>query len=85
MKGGKREGAGRKPGSPNKEKKVGKSSVIRVRVTDEEKATINDCLKVTGKTESDFIRDAIAHEIDSVRLCFAVAHGITGKGTKKTR
>lgn len=80
MRGGQREGAGRKPDSPNKEKKVGsKNFVVRVRVTDEEKASINDCLKVTGKTESDFIRDAIAREISSVRLAFATQHGITGK------
>lgn len=83
MRGGKREGAGRKLGSSNKEKKLdSKSSVVRVRVTDEEKAQINDCLKVTGKTESEFIRDAIAKEISSIRQSFAVAMGITGKETR---
>ena len=68
MRGGKREGAGRKPGSPNKEKKVeSKSVVIRIRVTEQGKANINDCAKALGKTESDFIRDAISKEICSVR------------------
>lgn len=85
MRGGKREGAGRKPGSSNKEKKMdAKSFVVRVRVTEEEKARINDCLKVTGKTESEFIRDAIAAEIESVTLSYAVVLKITGK-EKKTR
>lgn len=80
MRGGKREGAGRKPGSSNKGKKMdAKNSVVRVRLTDEEKASINDCLKVTGKTESEFIRSAIANEIASTRLSFAVVMGITGK------
>lgn len=61
MRGGKREGAGRKPGSPNKELKAGaKREVVRVRLSDGEKAEINRCLSITGESESDFIRGAIA-------------------------
>lgn len=83
MKGGKREGAGRKPGSTNKEPKAdAKRAVVRVRLSDEERASISDCLKVTGKTESDFIRDAISKEISSTRKSFAVVMGITGKKTR---
>lgn len=80
MMGGKREGSGRKPGSPNKKKKInGKNSVVRVRVTEEEKARVNDCLKVTGKTESEFVRDAIAAEVESITRSYAIVLGITKK------
>lgn len=61
---------------------VGKSMVVRVRVTDEEKASIVDCLKVTGKTESEFIRDAIAKEISSVRGSYATHLWIESKKTR---
>lgn len=58
--GGKREGAGRKPGSPNKELKVGaKREVVRVRLSDAEKAEIAHCISITGESESEFIREAI--------------------------
>lgn len=61
MRGGKREGAGRKPGSPNREPKTGaKREAVRVRLSDEEKAEIARCILVTGESESDFIRGAIA-------------------------
>lgn len=60
VRGGKREGAGRKPGSPNKELKTGaKREAIRVRLSDAEKAEIARCLSITGESESDFIREAI--------------------------
>ena len=83
MRGGKRDGAGRKPGSSNKEKKDdGKSFVVRIRVTEQGKANINACAKALGKTESDFIRDAIAKEICSVRDTQDWMHR---KDSKKTR
>ena len=60
IRGGHREGAGRKPGSPNKELKPGaRREAVRVRLSDEEKAEIARCLSITGESESDFIREAI--------------------------
>lgn len=68
MRGGKREGAGRKPGSPNKELKPGaKREAVRVRLSDGEKAEIARCLAITGETESDFIRGAIAMRCKKTR------------------
>lgn len=66
--GGHREGAGRKPGSPNKELKSGaKREAVRVRLSDDEKAEIARCLVITGESESDFIRGAIAMRCKKTR------------------
>ncbi len=60
MRGGKREGAGRKPGSPNKELKAGaKREVVRVRLSDEERTEALRCAEKAGESESEFIREAI--------------------------
>lgn len=68
MRGGKREGAGRKPGSPNKGLKQGaKREAVRVRLSDEEKAEIARCILITGESESDFIRGAIAMRCKKTR------------------
>jgi len=68
MRGGAREGAGRKPGSPNKELKPGaKREVVRVRLSDAEKSDVARCLIITGESESDFIRGAIAMRCKKTR------------------
>lgn len=68
VRGGKREGAGRKPGSPNKELKQGaKREVVQVRLSDAEKAEIARCLLIIGESESDFIRGAIAMRCKKTR------------------
>lgn len=68
VRGGKREGAGRKPGSLNKEPKAdAKREVVRVRLSDADKAEIIRCLLITGESESDFIRGAIAMRCKKTR------------------
>ena len=68
MRGGIREGAGRKRGSPNKElKSSAKREVVRVRLSDTEKGDIARCLILTGESESEFIRGAIAMRCKKTR------------------
>ena len=68
MRGGKREGAGRKLGSPNKKlKQDAKREAVRVRLSDAEKAEIARCILITGESESDFIRGAIAMRCKKTR------------------
>lgn len=57
MRGGKREGAGRKPGSVKDE---ARRAVVRVRLSDDERAEAVRCAKEVGESESEFIRGAIA-------------------------
>lgn len=56
MRGGKREGAGRKPGSTKDE---ARRAVVRVRLSDEERAEAIRCAEIVGESESEFIREAI--------------------------
>ena len=68
MRGGARQGAGRKPGSPNKELKVeARRAVVRVRLSDIERAEALRCAEKTGESESEFIRGAIAMRCKKVR------------------
>lgn len=56
MRGGKREGAGRKPGSTKDE---ARRAVVRVRLSDDERAETLRCAEKFGESESEFIREAI--------------------------
>jgi len=57
MRGGKREGAGRKPGS----KKTGaRNAVIKTRLTDRERAAAILCAETIGESESEYLRNALA-------------------------
>lgn len=56
MKGGARQGAGRKPGSPNKEKKDGRNVVKQIRWTEEEWQRVVDSAAGHQMTPSEFIR-----------------------------
>jgi len=68
MRGGLRKGAGRKPGSPNKEMKTdARREVARVRLSDAEKAEIVRCLSITGESESEFVRGAIAMRCKKIK------------------
>ena len=58
--GGKRSGAGRKPGTPNKEKKPNsRGKVIHVRLSDAEHDETALCADFLGESMSDFVRAAI--------------------------
>ena len=60
MKGGERKGAGRKPGSPNKEKKENvRLAVVRVRLSEAEHEQALLCADAVGESMSEFIRGAI--------------------------
>jgi len=60
MRGGQRQGAGRKPGSPNKEKKENvRLAVVRVRLSEAEHDQALLCADAAGETMSEFIRGAI--------------------------
>jgi len=68
VRGGKREGAGRKPGSPNKElKPTARRAVVRVRLSDDERAEALRCAEKIGESESEFIRGAIAMRCKKTR------------------
>ncbi len=56
MRGGKREGAGRKPGAT---KDGARRAVVRVRLSDDERAEALRCAEIAGESESEFIREAI--------------------------
>jgi len=64
MKGGKREGAGRKPGSTKAE---ARRAVVRVRLSDDERAEAIRCAEIVGEPESEFIRGAIAMRCKKTR------------------
>lgn len=64
MRGGTREGAGRKPGSTKTE---ARRAVVRVRLSDEERAEALRCSEVAGESESEFIRGAIAMRCKKTR------------------
>jgi uncharacterized protein (DUF1778 family) len=55
MRGGKRSDAGRKPGSPNKEKKPGKDAFLHIRCFPGEKMKIQELAKTAGMSVSDFV------------------------------
>ena len=55
MKGGERKGAGRKPGSTNKEKKPGKDAFLHIRCFPSEKMKIQELAKSAGVSVSDFV------------------------------
>lgn len=58
--GGERKGAGRKPGSPNKEKnKNTRINVVRVRLTDDEYGMVFLGADSAKETVSEFVRKAI--------------------------
>lgn len=68
MRGGKREGAGRKPGSLNKELKAeARRAVVRVRLSDEERAEALRCAEKAGESESEFIREVIRQRCKKTR------------------
>ena len=64
MKGGKREGAGRKPGST---KDDARRAVVRVRISSDERAEAIRCAEKSGESESEFIRGAIAMRCKKTR------------------
>ena len=58
--GGKREGAGRKPGTPNKEKKPNaRGKVLHIRLSGAEYDEAALCAAFLGESMSDFVRTAI--------------------------
>lgn len=59
MRGGNRKGAGRKPGSPNKETKMGRELVKQIRWTADEWAKIEHVAKVLKMPPSKFIREVM--------------------------
>lgn len=68
MKGGERKGAGRKPGSPNKEKKENvRLAVVRVRLSGAEHDAALLCADAVGETMSEFIRGAIQRRCKKTR------------------
>lgn len=80
MKGGKRQGAGRKPGSPNKEKKENaRLNVVRVRLSEAEHNAALLCADAVGETMSEFIRSAI-----QTRCKKSTGYGAGGLNTMAT-
>lgn len=68
MRGGARSGAGRKPGSPNKElKSEARRAVVRVRLSDDERAEALRCAEKVGESESEFIREALRQRCKKTR------------------
>lgn len=60
--GGKRSNAGRKPGTPNKEKKPNvRGKVLHIRLSDAEHDEAVLCATSAGETLSVFVRMAIKH------------------------
>ena len=58
--GGKRSNAGRKPGTPNKEKKPNaRGKVLHIRLSDAEHDGAALCADSLGESMSDFVREAI--------------------------
>lgn len=58
--GGKRSNAGRKPGTPNKEKKPNaRGKVLHIRLSDAEHDKAALCADSIGESMSDFVRAAI--------------------------
>jgi hypothetical protein len=53
--GGKRQGAGRKPGSPNKKKKPGKDAFLHIRCFPADKVKIQEIADAEGLSISDFV------------------------------
>lgn len=62
MKGGQRQGAGRKPGSPNKEKKAGRTLIKQIRWHPEEWQQVEVKAKAAKQTPSEYIRKAALNE-----------------------
>ncbi|WP_027360677.1 plasmid mobilization protein [Desulforegula conservatrix] len=58
MRGGTRQGAGRKPGSSNKEKKPGRNLTKQIRWYESEWEQIEAAAEKAGMTPSEFIRNA---------------------------
>ena len=58
MKGGQRQGSGRKPGSPNKEKKVGSTLIKQIRWHPEDWQQVEAKARAAKQTPSEYIRKA---------------------------